>query len=637
MSRQVAVGGVAPVNPRRDKFVLDPCKIFSTKFGKLIPIFRSDVLPGDIWKISASTFIRSAPMVAPVMHEEVVQTYYFFVPDRIIWDNAEDFHTSGQNGEDVSVAPYFMTPEDSNDYTGTLYDHLGMPLFDAPTGSANIMPANSLKTGSLSIRAYWKIVEDWFRDSWIDSEIEIPTSDGDDSAWLFPASGVSPNIPFGKRWERDYFTSARPSPQLGVGVSLPLGSSAALVPNFAPSTTLTVPAPGSVSSVSAFQVGSSSGDVYLGAPGTSYGGSYVPYVVPSGTLLPQVVGDLLGSLPYDSLVIATSWSTGSLPVRFVLTSVSGTSYSFRTEVFLSNGSWYFILDVYPALSGGGATFTLTGTVATTTTSGVDLSSVSVDLSTATAAQVNDIRFAFQLQKFFERSARAGNRYVEHLLAHWGVRSPDMRLQRAEFIGGSSSVMSISEVLQTSSSTGTSAQGNMAGHGIGGTTARTLKYRASEHGWIIGLMVILPKTVYQQGLPRMFSRFSRFDYAYPEFVNIGEQAILNKELYADVDDETREKVFGYIGRYDEYRHMESYVSGDFRNKLDYWHLSRKFPGLPVLGPDFLNSDVDAPNGLGSPNRIFADQTEDTFWCHSKTIAHVVRSLPLTHQPGFIDHN
>ena len=229
-----------------------------------------------------------------------------------------------------------------------------------------------------------------------------------------------------------------------------------------------------------------------------------------------------------------------------------------------------------------------------------------DLSNATASTINDLRRAFKLQEWLEKNARGGSRYIESILVHFGVRSSDARLQRPEFLGGGRSPVTISEVLQTSTTDSEpTPQGNMAGHGISVGSNHSFSYRAEEHGYIIGIMSIMPKTAYFQGLPRHFFKFDKFDYYWPEFAHIGEQAIFNKELWIEGDG-TDDDVFGYTPRYAEYKHMLSTVHGEFRSSLDFWHMSRKFENQPQLNSDFINADPTT--------RIFAVENSETIYCH-----------------------
>ena len=199
----------------------------------------------------------------------------------------------------------------------------------------------------------------------------------------------------------------------------------------------------------------------------------------------------------------------------------------------------------------------------------------VDLTDATASSINDLRRAFRLQEWLERNARGGSRYIEVILAHFGVQSSDARLQRPEFLGGSATPISISEVLQTSDAAAEDTpQGNMAGHGVSVGSSNYVSYKCEEHGYIIGLMTVMPKTAYQQGIPKHFSKFDKFEYFWPSFANIGEQPILNKELYA-FDDGNNDEVFGYTPRYAEYKYIPSTVHGEFRDTLDFWHMGRIF--------------------------------------------------------------
>jgi hypothetical protein len=231
--------------------------------------------------------------------------------------------------------------------------------------------------------------------------------------------------------------------------------------------------------------------------------------------------------------------------------------------------------------------------------------------------ITDLRLAMRLQEWFELAARGGSRYVEQLKVFWNVNSSDKRLNRPEFLGGTRVPVVISEVLQTSSSDGTTPQGTMAGHAISGSYGNTIRYRAEEHGFIIGIMSVMPNTAYQQGIHRMWSRESWEDYAWPQFAHLSEQPILNKELYL-ADDGQNEGTFGFIPRYSEYRYTPSRVAGEFRDTLSFWHLGRQFSNRPLLNKDFIECNPS--------NRIFAVTTGDNLWCHTYHKIRVKRSLP-----------
>lgn len=226
-------------------------------------------------------------------------------------------------------------------------------------------------------------------------------------------------------------------------------------------------------------------------------------------------------------------------------------------------------------------------------------SLTVDSIQRADITVEEMRTATRLQRFLERNARAGTRYVEHLLSHWGVKSSDARLQRAEYIGGGKSPVVVSEVLNT---TGTAElpQGNMAGHGINvGRTNHATKF-CEEHGFIIGIMSVMPEPNYQNGIPKLWSRKLNLDFYYPEFAQLGEQPVLNKELYWDGETPGNNEVtFGYQSRYAEYKYAPSTVHGHFRDNLDFWHAGRKFAELPTLTQEFIECDTTDIN-----ERIFA---------------------------------
>lgn len=265
-----------------------------------------------------------------------------------------------------------------------------------------------------------------------------------------------------------------------------------------------------------------------------------------------------------------------------------------------------------------------------------------DLSAVTASTINELREAFQLQKWLERNMRNGSRYIESILAHFGVKSSDARLQRPEYLGGGKSPVVISEVLQTSGTTTqeidplyNSPQGNMAGHAVSAGQTNYFKKFFEEHGFIIGIMSIMPRTSYQQGIPRIFNKFDKFDYFWPEFAHLGEQEVKNQELYFDTSaTQKNDDTFGYQSRYAEYRYIPSSVAGDFRDNLLFWHLGRKFENVPSLGEAFITAD---PQNNGW-ERIFAVQDAEVhkIWVQMIHKVKAVRPMPVFADPGFIDH-
>lgn len=259
-------------------------------------------------------------------------------------------------------------------------------------------------------------------------------------------------------------------------------------------------------------------------------------------------------------------------------------------------------------------------------------SLKADLSTATAASINELRTGFQLQKWLERNARGGSRYIESILSHFGVRSSDARLQRPEYLGGGQSPVVISEVLQTSSTDDTSPQGNMSGHGISAGASNRFHKFFEEHGYVIGIVSVLPRTAYQQGIPREFRKFDRFEHFWPEFAHLGEQEVHLSELYYNPSGNAAEntRTFGYQSRYAEYRYCSSRVAGEFMTTQDFWHMGRIFSTTPALNSDFIQSDPT--------KRIFAVESED--WDELYTQMYIdlkaIRPMPFEAVPGFIDH-
>ncbi len=244
---------------------------------------------------------------------------------------------------------------------------------------------------------------------------------------------------------------------------------------------------------------------------------------------------------------------------------------------------------------------------------------------ATTATIIDLRNAFKLQEWLEKNARGGSRYIESIKSHFDVNSSDGRLQRPQYLGGGKSPVAISEVLQTSAAAAQpTPQGNMAGHGIAVGANNSFSYRSEEHGYIIGIMSILPRTTYQQGIPKHFLKFDKFDYYWPEFAHIGEQPIINKELYYSGTSED-DAVFGYTPRYAEYKFMNSSVHGTFRSSLDFWHMGRIFASRPSLNNSFVESDPT--------NRVFAVLSGEKVYAHVFHRIKASRKMPFFGNPSF----
>lgn len=479
--------------------------------GKLVPFYLEEILPGDSFKVSSQLIVRLAPLVAPMMHQVDVFTHFFFVPNRLVYKDWEEFITGGQDGASTAVCPTITSPS-GGFAVGSLADYLGVP-----TG------VGGLSCLALPFRAYNKIYNDWYRDETLMDEVTINMNSGADST---TNTGLLTRC-----WKKDYFTSALPFAQRGDPVYLPLGVSAPVV-----------------TTDQLTRINAANG------------------------------GNPWSSINVSQIVVSNTIGLHGQPVA------AGTDTQLRA-----------------------------------------------DLSSATAATINDIRAAFQVQRWMEKNARAGYRYVEQILSHFGVRSSDARLQRAEFLGGGRSPIVVSEVLQTSQTDGTSPQGNMAGHGFSAHVSHSFTKTFEEHGYVIGILSIMPKANYQQGLARMWNRRSRTDWYWPVFSHLGEQAVLNKELYAQGTDDDN-GIFGYQGRYDEYRRHYSQVHGQFRDTLDYWHMGRIFSELPTLSANFVKCEPTT--------RVFAVQSasvNDHCWVQVYNNVKAVRPIPKYSDPGYVDHD
>jgi len=493
--------------------------------GYLIPVFLDEALPGDTFNCHMTGFARLATPIKPIMDNIFMDSFFFAVPYRLIWNNWQKFNGEQTDPDDSTdyVMPEMVAPAVTGYVVGSLSDYFGLP-----TG----IP--SYTHTSVFHRAYNLIWNEWFRDQNLQDSVRVDKDDGPDD----PADYVL--LRRGKR--HDYFTSCLPWPQKGPAVDIPLGVQA--------------PVKG------------------IGKLNTNYSG---------------------GS--------QTVYETGT-PGTVV--------YPTTSSIGVTTDSLFYVAPDGNLAGHPG---------------------IYADLADATAATINQLRQAFQIQKLYERDARGGTRYTEIIRAHFGVISPDARLQRPEYLGGGSTPVNIYPIAQTSAvPSQPTPQGNLSAMGTASIHNHGFTKSFTEHCIIIGLVSVRADLSYQQGLNRMFSRSTRWDFYWPALSHIGEQAVLNKEIYLQGHSDDDE-VFGYQERYAEYRYKPSLITGEFRStyaqSLDVWHLAQEYSSLPVLDSTFIEEHPPM-------TRIMAVSTEPQFLFDSYFKLRCARPMPVYGVPGLIDH-
>lgn len=574
MARKIRVRGhrfsdAPAMYMRRTKF--DRSHVYKTTFdsGKLIPVFVDEVLPGDTTRLSVNYFARLATPIKPIMDNIYLDWFFFFVPNRLVWDHWQNFCFEQEDPDDSTdyvIPTVSASSATENSLIGSLWDYFGLPV-----NTAN----NITGINALPFRAVYLIWNEWFRDENLQKSVKIEKGDAnqvidvnrlsEQPSWVINSAStdVYPGFacpPRGKR--HDYFTSAFPWTQKGPGVSVGLAGSATLVD----------PSP-----VSGYFVQQSTDS--LGAAQFSRDAGVGLVFTGSGSL--QYRKD-----DFETSIVGHSLNEGG---KATATAVSGSSW-------LSKSAY-------------------------------------ADLDSSSIFTINSLRTAFQMQKFYERLARGGSRYTEVLRSFFGVVSPDARLQRPEFLGSFTKMVNVNPIAQTSATDTTSPQGNLSAYGVTGSCFHGFTKSFVEHGYIIGFVCARADLTYQQGINKMWLRSTVYDFYWPTFAHLGEQAIELREIYAQ-GTEADTTVFGYQERYAEYRYKPSQITGKFRSSvaggnLDIWHLSQFFSNAPTLNEEFITENPPI-------KRVLAVQDEPEFLLDVGFRYTTVRPMPMFGTPGLVDH-
>ena len=550
------------LNPTRidmSRSTFDRSSSVKTSFnvGDIVPFFLEEVLPGDTFNVRTSKVVRMQTLLTPMMDNVYLDSYYFFVPNRLVWNHWKEFN--GENTESAWIpTTEYSVPQITSPAVGwsvgTLADYFGLP-----TG------VGGLSVSALPFRAYALVMNEWFRDQNLQDPLVVPVDDATVvgvNTGNFVTDVAKGGLPYIAAKYHDYFTSCLPSPQKGPDVTLSVASRSVL-------------------------------------PVVARSGEYVDAALTSTLVMGHKNGNSWQNI-VNPVTLAAHGNEAD--VNGAVASASGVTTSAASYGLTPKNLW------------------------------------AIDSGNAIVATINQLRMAFQIQKLYERDARGGTRYIEVLKSHFGVTSPDARLQRPEYLGGNRVPINVNQVIQQSG-TGAGAdtpQGTVVGMSQTTDSNHDFMKSFTEHGYIIGVMVARYDHTYQQGIERHWSRKTRFDYYWPVFANIGEQAVLNKEIFAQGTAKDNE-VFGYQEAWSDYRYKPNRVTGEMRSayelSLDVWHLADDYASLPSLSDSWIREDKNTVDRVLAVKSSVSDQLFADIYVSNRA----TRPMPMYSVPGLIDHH